>query len=171
MNTAMCDYAEDVEALATQVAEACLSPIPEESSWISGHNLLEPDHFDELKYLRAENTSLHNKLGVSRTTEKQLRIMNVAVSDSLYKHKMRADTAEADLERLNTHTKEVETAFNRVRDRAMDIILSRTAEVDRLKKELDAMTKPQAVAVPKPKTLKEAVIARLLERGMTPYMV
>jgi hypothetical protein len=97
--------------------------------------------------------------------------MNVAVSDSLYKHKMRADTAEADLERLNTHTKEVETAFNRVRDRAMDIILSRTAEVDRLKKELDAMTKPQAVAVPKPKTLKEAVIARLLERGMTPYMV
>jgi hypothetical protein len=53
----------------------------------------------------------------------------------------------------------------------MDIILSRTAEVDRLKKELDAMTKPQAVAVPKPKTLKEAVIARLLERGMTPYMV
>jgi hypothetical protein len=101
--------------------------------------------------------------------------VNAAVSESLYKYKVRAETAEADLERLNTHTKEVESKFSRVRDRAMEIILSRTADVDRLKKELDVAKKlvlradaEEFTPSAKPLTLRDAVLQRLKEKGITP---
>lgn len=174
--SAIFDYSEDAEATAIGVAEACLSPIafrpptPGEGGWVTGGSLLDDafcmspvSEIDETEETRTQLRDAEAKLETLRTSENQLRIMNAAISDAFYKQKDRADEAEADLERLSDHTKKVESDLDRLRDRAMDIILSRTAEVDRLKKEL-------AVFTGKPKTLKEAVLARLKEKGVTPYM-
>lgn len=70
----------------------------------------------------------------------RLKVANAALTAALHHEKESAVATEAELERLRTHTSELEAEFERVRDRAMDLILSRTAEVDRLKKELAAMT-------------------------------
>lgn len=192
------NYADDAaEATATRVAEACLSPVgfrpptPEEGGWASGGRLLddafclspEPDELAaahaEIEQLRADNARLRDaevRLENLRTTEHQLRLMNAALSEAFQRQKERAEEAEADLERLRDRADMMEDEFNRVRDRALDIIVSRTAEVDRLKKELAGAKKPvlRADAPPfvptKPQTLREAVLARLREKGYTPHM-
>jgi hypothetical protein len=184
------DYVEDAaETTATRVAEACLSPIsfrpptPEEKWWGHAGSMLddafclspEPDELAaaqaEIEQLRADNARL-------RTTEHQLRLMNVALGEAFQRQKERAEETEADLERLRDYADKMEDEFERVRDRALGIIVSRTAEVDRLKKELAAAKKPvlRADAPPfvpstaaKLQTLKEVVLARLREKGYTPY--
>ena len=176
MNDAtMFDYSEDAESTATRVAETCLSPIAEhiEGSILNEAFCLDDsydEHQAELVYLRDENARL-------RTTAQQLRIMNTVVSEALCKSKEQVAEAEASLEHLRDYTVRMEDKFQSIRDRAMDIILSRTAEVDRLKKELsDKRTAHvlSADALPfvpasKPHTLKDAIISRLKEKGYTPY--
>jgi hypothetical protein len=156
----------------------CLSPEPDE---------LAPAQA-ELEHLRADNARL-------RTTEHQLRLMNVALGEAFQRQKERAEETEADLERLRDYADKMEDEFahfrisgmsiqasidarefNRVRDRALGIIVSRTAEVDRLKKELAAAKKPVLradapafVPASKPQTLREAVLVRLREKGYIPH--
>lgn len=177
--SAMFDYSEDAEVTATQVAEACLSPIshgpptPEAGGWVGGDSLL--------------NDAFCLSPSPAPRDHEQLR-------EAFHKQKARADELEADLERLRDYAVRMEAEFNRVRDRAMDIILSRTAEVDRLKKELAATKKRVVLSADapefmpdnavsghilsssagefypavRPQTLKEAVLARLKERGIAP---
>lgn len=170
---AMFDYSEDAaelsaaETTATRVAEACLSPIVEhppaqeedllndafclspEPEMDDGHSVL----LAELAELRAENARL-------RTVEKQLQLMNSALSTSYHRQKERADKAVADHETLQ--------------DRAMDMILSRTAEVDRLKKELSrkkvVLRADAPEFVPATISFRDAVIARLREKGFNPHV-
>ena len=185
---AMFDYAEDAElsaaeATATRVAAACLSPIahrspaPEEDLLNDAFCLSpEPELDDGHSVLLAEMAELRADNARLRTVEKQLQLMNSALSTSYHRQKARADEATADLERLRDHADKMETEFERVRDRAMDIILSRTAEVDRLKKELATskkrvMLRADAPAfVPVATSFRDAVIARLREKGFNPHV-
>jgi hypothetical protein len=178
------------EATATRVAEACLSPIahhpptPEENGWWGHSGSLLDDAFclspepemeddgraallTELAQVRVENARL-------RTTEKQLQLMNAALSTSYQRQKARSDEVVGELERLRDYAAKMETEFERVRDRALDIIVSRTAEVDRLKKELarkKVVLKADAPEfVPQAQTFRDAVIARLREKGYNPHV-
>lgn len=161
------------EATATRAAEACLSPImppqppSDENSWWGHAGSLLDDAFclspepeledDGRSALLAELTELRAENGRLRTAEKQLHLMNSALNTSYHRQKARAEEAEANLER--------------VRDRALDIILSRTAEVDRLKKELArkkvVLRADAPEFVPAAISFREAVIARLRELSAT----
>ena len=110
------------------------------SEWRSAHHLPEADYF-----LKDEPPLSH--IETLHTTLRQLTIENSILVKSYKDQKTRAEAAITDLTRLRDRTNAVESEFNRVRGRALDVILALNEEVSQLKM--------------KPTTFKETVEARV----------
>jgi hypothetical protein len=101
-----------------------LSPISEEAGAEANEGILNDAFFLDEEPPLSQIESLH-------TTVRQLKIENSILAEAHTRQKTRAEVAEADLARLRDRANKLEYQFNRVRGRALDVILSLTEEVNK----------------------------------------